>query len=943
AWLYDEDRWPSGAAGGFVTQHKKYRRRSLVMLHLDTDQVDPDEDYRALFSAHVADRAVRDLKPLENVEAAKKEKKGRQILAFVVKIDDPSPWYNGYTYLDTLNDEAVQKFIEVTHEAYLREIGVDCGNVVPGIFTDEPNYGTMMRSVDLEGKPGFAIPWTRSLPDTFRSRYGYDIMDHLPEIFLDPDGEPISEVRWHYMDCITHMFTDAFARQIGDWCEDNDLMLTGHVLAEPTLDSQTRVVGSAMRFYEHMQAPGVDMLTEHRAEYGTVKQCSSVQQQMGRRWVLSETYGCTGWDFPFEGHKAVGDWQAALGVNLRCQHLSWYTMAGQAKRDYPASIHYQSPWWPLYEKVEDYFGRVNVLMSRGQAVRSILVVSPLESVWSLTGQDWENHGIVKKLDEQHQQLRQWLLKEHLDFDYGDEAMLDRWGEVMPGDEATMLRLCEAKYRTVVVPPVVTLRRTTVELLKQFAEEGGRVIFCGDPPSHIDALPAEDDRFEFLADCRTVPFERKAVIATIEEGARCVSIREEHGSEHPDVLYHLRRHDGRRYVFICNSNRQEKTGPVTVEVEGKGDVQYWNPENGERYLIDAGQRDGKVVFHTNLAPSGSRLFVVGASEPPLPAMPETKTEAREHIDTSDWTVQRNDPNVLVMDYISFRVNGGETRGPEEVLKADQMIRDELGFERRGGRMVQPWKRKSADSEAGAALELKSVFHVDSLPGGVLRLALEQPERYRVELNGHEIPIESECGWWVDRAIRLLPVDPALIHEGQNEIRLAGHYDSDAGLEAMFLLGDFAVEMRSRRPVIEKMPAPGFGDWTQQGLPFYTGSVAYRRMVDLGRASKSGRVHVELPDFRGVCARVLIDGEEAGVVAWPPYEVDITDVMRDRELVELTVEVVSHRRNAFGPLHNTETWPEWTGAAEFVTSGDQWQDKYNLVPCGCIKPPVIRHSR
>jgi len=30
AWLYDEDRWPSGAAGGLVTCDEKYRARNLV-------------------------------------------------------------------------------------------------------------------------------------------------------------------------------------------------------------------------------------------------------------------------------------------------------------------------------------------------------------------------------------------------------------------------------------------------------------------------------------------------------------------------------------------------------------------------------------------------------------------------------------------------------------------------------------------------------------------------------------------------------------------------------------------------------------------------------------------------------------------------------------------------------------------------------------------------
>ena len=31
-WLYDEDRWPSGAAGGLVTKDPRYRMRKLVFL-----------------------------------------------------------------------------------------------------------------------------------------------------------------------------------------------------------------------------------------------------------------------------------------------------------------------------------------------------------------------------------------------------------------------------------------------------------------------------------------------------------------------------------------------------------------------------------------------------------------------------------------------------------------------------------------------------------------------------------------------------------------------------------------------------------------------------------------------------------------------------------------------------------------------------------------------
>ena len=79
-----------------------------------------------------------------------------------------------------------------------------------------------------------------------------------------------------------------------------------------------------------------------RIEYKPCKQCQSAVHQFGREAMLDELYGVTNWDFEFRGHKLYGDWQAALGVTVRVPHLSWTSMAGEAKRDYPASIGYQS-------------------------------------------------------------------------------------------------------------------------------------------------------------------------------------------------------------------------------------------------------------------------------------------------------------------------------------------------------------------------------------------------------------------------------------------------------------------------------------------------------------------------------------------------------------------------------------------------------------------------
>jgi hypothetical protein len=311
------------------------------------------------------------------------------------------------------------------------------------------------------------------------------------ETVFDVEGKTMTPARYHFHDCLTHLFVDAFSRQIGEWCARHKLMFTGHVLAEDTLTSQTEYIGDSMRFYEFMQAPGMDLLTEHWRVYDTAKQVSSAAHQFGRTWRLTETYGCTGWDFPLEGHKALGDWQMALGINLRCQHLALYTMAGEAKRDYPASISYQSPWWDVYAKVEDYFARVNVAMTRGTEVRDLLVIHPMENMWLLHRKAWAKDPNVKTLDALLPRVRDMLLQQHMDFDYGCEDIMARHGRITLGVQGPELQIGRATYRAVLVPPLTTIRRSTLKLLRQFREAGGMVVFAGKPAGYVEAVLSDE--------------------------------------------------------------------------------------------------------------------------------------------------------------------------------------------------------------------------------------------------------------------------------------------------------------------------------------------------------------------------------------------------------------------------------------------------------------------
>ncbi|RFT79701.1 hypothetical protein DX903_12240, partial [Adlercreutzia equolifaciens] len=186
-----------------------------------------------------------------------------------------------------------------------------------------------------------------------------------------------------------------------------------------------------------MDYPGVDVLTEKNDNWWIVKQIASVARQLDKKWVLSELYGCTGWQMDLEDYKQVGDWQALFGINLRCPHLSWYTMKGEAKRDYPASIFFQSAWYPEYRNLEDYFSRINVLMADADPVCGVLVINPIESVWARSrsgafrGLESVREGI-NRLEERYRDTFRILTDKHIDFDYGEEDILARHGSVRDG-------------------------------------------------------------------------------------------------------------------------------------------------------------------------------------------------------------------------------------------------------------------------------------------------------------------------------------------------------------------------------------------------------------------------------------------------------------------------------------------------------------------------------
>jgi len=945
SWLYDEDRWPSGCAGGIVTREEKYRAMYMDMFFVSAEEWETYQ--KDSWSAGVfALTNFRDgiFETKRKIEAGDKLADNETVVEFRFSYHACSDGCNETTAADTMNKEAMEKFIELTHEKYQENCGDRIGKTILGIFTDEPTRGMIFS--DYAGYI-YRGAYTPRLFEEFEKRFGYSLQDNLPELYLRTGQGELSRVKRDYIEVCQELFLEAYSIPIDKWCREHNMIFTGHVVQEDSLSSQTLFLGSLMRFYEYQEYPGIDMLTENNWSYWMAKQIQSVARQLDKKKVLSELYGATGWNMDFEGYKNIGDWQALFGINFRCPHLSWYTMKGEAKRDWPASILHQSFWHHDFAYVEDYFSRIHVARDGEQSLCELLVLSPIESVWArcyggcfkgLKSADPE----ITRLEEQYAGVFHALTDERIDFDYGDEDILARHGKVENG----FLYVGKASYKKILVAGVDTMRSSTLALLQEFEKQGGEVIFSGEVPAYIDAV-SNDAAKKLAESCVRIPFEKEAIAKACASGSEVKILSKQNVS----VYAQANQIEGGRMVMLLNMDRDNDCRDLTIDL-GKGfGLELWDPRSGKVIEPAYQVKDGSVIITIDLEKGGERLYLVTEQKRSLDLPEATQTAAALEVpDVFDY--QLTERNICVLDMVSVRLENGTEVPCMEVLKADRALRDIWGLPYRGGGMLQPWyqiKYKGGNTELVSAVELKYALKVQTVPKKVWLVVEELAHIQEIYVNDTRIPLKS-VGRWLDICFDELEISGTAFREGDNQITIVLDYYKTSGIEAVYLLGDFGVEVNGDKVQMTVLPQKlSVGDISVQGLPFYTGSVIYKTE---GLEDKNLLVAVEqfggsLVKLHGSCQ------EQKTVIAFPPYQAEINGLTG--------IEVVFNRKNTFGPFHEVHRGMSGLEASMirsafgdvpgygkelreispdcFTTTGESWTQDYRLAKQGLLAKPGI----
>ncbi len=900
-WIYDENSYPSGFAGGHVpAEMPESYNEGIALLPEIQDKLSPDEqkDYKVILKQE-GDQFI-DI--TDNIEQ-EKGKKGKYYL-YSILYPYKGPWFGGYSYVDLLHDGVTEKFIELTMEGYEKYTGEAFGEVLPGIFTDEPNIG--------RGASAESLRWTPRLFEQFKERWGYDLHTALPML-----SEQIGEwkkVRHNYYQVLLEMFIERWAKPMYNYCEEQGLKWTGHYWEHGWPSPEHGGDNMAMYAWHHI--PGIDMLGNEfdkngiRQQFGnirSVKELSSAANQTGRIRTLSETYGGGGWDMTFRDFKYLGDWQYVLGVNFLNQHKSDYTLSGVRKFDYPPSFSYHEPWFEHYDVLGDYFARLSVALSSGKQINNTLIIEPTTTAWMyneyVPTKTWraEMPGKLKKIARSFQHFLLKIEREQYEYDLGSENIIKNHGRV----ENNFFVIGERNYSLVVLPPgIENLDRSTFELLKQYLENGGKVLSFVKNINYIDGSVTEEV-ITLQENNKDKWFVGKRIVNPKVDDLMCVDdfkmlVPGTIGGK----LYHQRRIlDDGQLIFFANASTKEYSGGE-VSAKGKYLVRM-DPENGNVYSYPSTSSGEKLHFSINIPPSGSLLLFAADHDFSSEKMPVMKeTQVFDHQKTE--IIYRTEPNVLGIDYLDATF-GNTTLKDVYFYNAMDSLFSLHGFEH-----GNPWfhavqyKNNIVDRDTFSAnSEFEVIYHLeidkqmDENALKEMKLVVEQPKLWDVFVNEKNVDIIPD-EWYIDRSFGVFDISNS-VEKGNNTIVLkAPKMSIHAEIQPVYVLGDFSVVPKEKGFMITKAQPLKMGSWPEQGLSWYPGEVVYEK--NFGDICSERHYKVCLGKWNGSLASVSINGKHAGIIAWEPFELDITNFLHAGEN-NIKVKLFSTLRNLFGPKHHS----------------------------------------
>lgn len=425
-------------------------------------------------------------------------------------------------YINYIDEQSVRTLIDAIYEPHYAHYKEEFGKTIAGFFSDEPGFYNVndFAMDDRIGKKKMALPWCDEIEPMMEGELGADWRCTLPMMWMQTEEERISShARKCYMDLVSTLFAKNFSHQLGNWCEEHNVLYIGHVIEDN--GEHCRLGNGAGHYFravsgQHMAGidtiggqilPGNPYAERHGITYvgdgvfnhfGLAKLGASAAQTDPRKKgrFMCESFGAYGWNFGVKSMKWLVDYLLIQGVNHLVPHA--FSMAEYPDADCPPHFYAggNNPEYPYFAELMKYANKMCQLFNDGKNVPVTAILYPAET-------EWMNDSMQLQLP-----ARQ-LMEHQIDFellpvDVFTEA--DYYGTSM---EHGIITVNERHMRTLVVPETGMLDVTMANVILKALEQQVSVVFVNRLPEAVAGTDTVQERklLEKIAVCDVVKLEQ----------------------------------------------------------------------------------------------------------------------------------------------------------------------------------------------------------------------------------------------------------------------------------------------------------------------------------------------------------------------------------------------------------------------------------------------------
>ena len=537
AFLYDEDNWPSGPAGGYITgpYRPENRLKAIVLIDEDTFQAGQELSYKIDTTLIEKEGeiycAIAIPNPPDYPKLASVVHKQIDVTQFIKngilnwKVSaEGEEWtvmffakvYTSYYhdlngYLDVMRKESVQEFIDFTHKKYVDYFASRgkkdyIGTVIPGIFTDEPSLSHFGGFEFITKR----INFTEELPKVFKQLFGYEFNQVILSMFFET-GDIASKHRTDFWTAVVKMYSESFYKQIYDYCDSVGLKTTGHINSEGSFPSHFTNHGDFFECFRYMHYGGCDQLTEKIRPDGieylgnldrnpyvgmandimtAPKLASSATHLMRKPKTLVEAYGTSSWNITLGSAKRITDYLVATGCNLFVPHDFAYSEDGYRKQDHPPSFPHQ-PYFKHWKKLADHQSRLSMIFDPKHGIHQaeILMYYPAPTFWAEMEPD--TSALVSFISPYIPFHSDALFRNGFDYDFASERMILEGSITKDKKGNTLVKIADEEFKVLFLGITTCVSEKFAEFCLEFFNKGGKLYACGMLPTKATNIGPSD--------------------------------------------------------------------------------------------------------------------------------------------------------------------------------------------------------------------------------------------------------------------------------------------------------------------------------------------------------------------------------------------------------------------------------------------------------------------